>query len=631
MRTNGVGIVGAAVSCRHCSRFRALLPARAAGPKARAYSAIVVVLLLLILPLVQACRHGGEPGTVVIAIEQLPRGFDPRFSSVSSTSARIMQLVYDTLVVKDKQFDFVPSLAGSFEESDDHRTFTFHLRSGVRFHNGKPLTAADVKYTFESLLSPELKSPIRGALDKIASIETPDPLTVVFRCKEAFYTFLGNLPAIGIIPEGSGPDIINSPVGSGPFRFVSFVEGERIRLDANPDYWDGAPRIRRLEVSIIPDNSTRQAALMSGEVDLAYNAQFDPETIRALDGRRGLRVLATPGPNIAHLGVNLTTPILSNKSVRQAISFAIDREALIHGLLRDQARRADSVLPPEQWAYEPDLIVYNYDPGRARELLDEAGFRDPDGDGPLPRFTLRLMTFTTQLSRNIAAIIQEQLGRVGIQVELDSFESATFFDRISKAQFDLYYLISIGGNQGTDIFQFVYHSRYQNPEFNDWMAKLGAANEPAQMTPILNKLAEILKPNRVVRDDSVQIKTDYCMNSEVIKLVTEAADTEGSPQARKSLYSKIAGILTDRGGANRSRYCSPEVDSLIVEAERATSREDKRRLYSRIQKIVSEDLPQIYLWYPANVLIARQRVGNIEIEPSGSWFFIRKLTADGND
>jgi peptide/nickel transport system substrate-binding protein len=103
-------------------------------------------------------------------------------------------------------------------------------------------------------------------------------------------------------------------------------------------------------------------------------------------------------------------------------------------------------------------------------------------------------------------------------------------------------------------------------------------------------------------------------------------DVAGGAQAKRDLYLKIAGMLTDRGGANRSRYCSPEVDGLIAEAERATSREDKRRLYSRIQKVLSEDLPQIYLWYPANVLIARQRVGDIEIEPSGSWFFIRKLT-----
>ena len=106
-----------------------------------------------------------------------------------------MQLIYDTLVIKNEKFEFVPSLAESFEESADHQTFTFHLRPGVTFHTGKPLTSADVKYTFESLLSPALKSPIRGTVDKLNSIEAPDPLTVICHAREPFYTFIGNLPA----------------------------------------------------------------------------------------------------------------------------------------------------------------------------------------------------------------------------------------------------------------------------------------------------------------------------------------------------------------------------------------------------------------------------------------------------
>lgn len=573
------------------------------------------ILLLSLLP-TAACRYEPNPGTLVIAIEQAPRGFDPRFSTGSSQSARIMQLIYDTLVVKDEHFNFVPSLAERIEESEDRTTFTFHLRAGVEFHDGTTLTAADVKYTFESLLSPSLRSPIRGLLDKVGTIETPDPLTVVFKSREPFYTFIGNLPAIGIIPDGSGTEIIDAPVGSGPYRFVSYSEGQPIRLEANPSYWDGAPHVPRLEVLVITDNSTRQAALMSGEVDIAYNAQFDPETNRALDGRRGLRVIPEDGTNIAHLGINLTSAILSNQKARQAISYAIDRETIIARLLLGQARRADSILPPEQWAYEPTLTTYHHDPDRAQELLDEAGFRDPDGEGPEPRFTLSLMTLTTQLSRNIAAIAQEQLRRVGVNLELQSFEPATFFDRLSKAQFDLYYLISVGGNQSTDIFQFVYHSRYHNPEFAEAIARLRTANTQAEIKPLLDRLEAILR------------HADYCPNPEVARLAAEASrlDSESEFHQRKQMYLRIASLLTDRGGANRSRYCNPEIDSFIIEAERARSREQKKEFYSRIQKIASDELPQIYLWYPANILVAGPRVDNIDIEPSGSWFFITKLT-----
>jgi len=527
-----------------------------------------------------------------------------------------MQLLYDTLLIKNERFDFVPSLADRFSETDDSRTFTFHIRPGVKFHNGKALTSADVKYTFDSIASPALKSPMRGVFDKFASIETPDQETVIFHAREPFYSFIGNLPAIGIVPEGAGVENIDSPIGSGPYRFVSYREGEAVKLQANPDYWAGAPIIRFVDVRVISDNGTRQAAIMSGEVDLAYNAEFDPETTRALAGRPGLQVIEGNGTNIAHLGVNLTTPLLASREVRQAIACAIDRQAIIHSLLRDQAREADSILPPEQWAFESDITVYNYNPDWAKTLLDRAGLIDPDGEGPQSRFELTLMTSTNQLSRNIGAIIQDQLRRVGIQLNLSSLETATLLDKISKAQFDLYYLISVGGNQSPDIFQFVYHSRYQDAGFNEAISKLRAEADPLKMRSIFEELDRILA------------RREYCRDSEVYRLAARAAalaePNEGA--ARKQLYLRINSILTDRGGANRSRYCNPQMNAWIVEAERITDRSGKKSLYSLVQKTASDDLPQIYLWYPANVLIASKRVGNIQIEPSGAWFFVSTLT-----
>jgi peptide/nickel transport system substrate-binding protein len=592
----------------------------------------LLLSVILIVPLT-GCRRGGEPGTLVIAIEVAPRGFDPRFSTTFQTSARIMQLIYDTLVVKNDKFEFVPSLAESFEESGDHREFTFHLRAGVTFHNGKQLTSADVKYTFDSLLSPALKSPIRGSVDKISSIDAPDPLTVVFHAREPFYTFIGNLPAIGIIPEGAGTEILNSPIGSGPYKFASYKDGSAVQLEANAAYWGGAPNIPRVHIKVVTDNSTRQAELMSGEVDLAYNAQFDPETIRALGQRRDMQVILGDGASIGYLGVNVSpTSVLSNQKLRQAVAYGIDRDVIIHRLLRDQARRANAIMPPEHWAYDAAVKAYDQDRERAKQLLDAAGFPDPDGDGPRTRVTLTMLTTTTQLSRNIASIMQDQLRRVGIQLELQSLEPATLFDKLSKAQFDLYYLIGIGFNQLTDVFQFVYHSRYQDSEFNDAIAKLRATNDPAQMSPLLDQLQRKLAPERTLRGpDVVEIRYDYCSNSDVARLAIEAAalDSVREAGAKKQLYLRVASLLTDRGGQNRMRYCNPQVDQWIVEAERANDRPTKLELFSRIQETVSDELPQIYLWYPANVVAARTRVGNIQIEASGSWFFITKLTLEG--
>jgi peptide/nickel transport system substrate-binding protein len=594
---------------------------------------LLLSVVLLLIATTTGCRRGGEPGTLVIAIEVPPRGFDPRFSTAFQTSARIMQLIYDTLVVRNERFEFVPSLAEGFDESPDHKTFTFHLRPGVTFHDGRQLTSADVKYTFESLLSPSLRSPIRGALDKIDSIEALDPLTVIFHAREPFYTFIGNLPAIGIIPDGAGTEIINSPIGSGPYRFASYNEGDSVRLEANPAYWGGAPGIPRVHIKVVTDNSTRQAELMSGEVDLAYNAQFDPETIRALAGRRDMQVVIGDGASIGYLGLNVSpTSVLSNQKVRQAVACGIDRDVIIHRLLRDQARKANAIMPPEHWAYDPNVTVYDHDPERAKQLLDDAGYPDPDGSGAHPRLTLTMLTTTTQLSRNIASIMQDQLRGVGIQLELQSLESATLFDKLGKAQFDLYYLIGIGFNQLTDVFQFVYHSRYQDLEFNDAIAKLRTTSDPAKLSPLLDQIQRKLTPERTLRGpDVVEIRYAYCSNSDVTRLAIEAAalDSAHEAEAKKQLYLRIASLLTDRGGQNRMRYCNPQVDDWIVEAEQANDRSTKLDLFSKIQKTMSEELPQIYLWYPANVLVARARVGNIQIEPSGSWFFITKLTLDG--
>jgi peptide/nickel transport system substrate-binding protein len=551
----------------------------------------------------------------VIAIEQPPRGFDPRFSTTFQFSARVMQLIYDTLVVKNELFEFVPSLASSFTESDDHRTFTFHLRPGVTFHNGKPLTSSDVKYTFESILSPATKSPIRGLVDKVTSIETPDSATVVLHATDPFPTFIGNLPAIGIIPEGAGTEMIDSPVGSGPYKFVSYQEGSEVKLEANANYWGGAPNIARVHIKVVTDNSTRQAELMSGEVDLAYNAQFDPETVRALGNRSNIQVKLADGANVGYLGLNLSgSSLLSNKMLRQAIAYGIDREVIIHRLLRDQARKANALMPPEHWAYEPGVTVYDHDPERAKSLLDEAGFPDPDGDGPKPRLNLTILTLTTQLSRNIAAIIQDQLRRVGIQLELQSLESATMFDKLAKAQFDMYYLIGLGFNQSPDAFQFVYHSRYQSAEFNDAIAKLRATTESREMEALFERI------------DSILARREYCPSTGGLK-IKPRSEQEYTPEVTtKEYYLMVAKALTDRGGQNRMRYCNPQVDAWIVDAERTNDRVSKIAIYSKLQKTVAEELPQVYLWYPSNVIVARDRVGNIQLDPSGSWYFIPKLT-----
>jgi ABC-type transport system substrate-binding protein len=175
-----------------------------------------------------------------------------------------------------------------------------------------------------------------------------------------------------------------------------------------------------------------------------------------------MKVVLREGTNIDYLGANLSEGSkLSSSKVRQAIAYAIEPEVIIHRLLRDQARRAYAIMPPEHWAYERNITTYSHDPERAKRLLDEAGYADVDGDGPQPRLTVKLMTSTAQLSRNIASILQEQLRGVGIGLDLESLEMATLFDRINKAQFDLYYIRSIGAKQSNRLSQSLSKCRFQ--------------------------------------------------------------------------------------------------------------------------------------------------------------------------
>ena len=177
----------------------------------------------------------------------------------------------------------------------------------------------------------------------------------------------------------------------------------------------------------------------------------------------------------------------------------------------------------------------------------------------------------------------------------------------------MYYLRSIGANQNTDVFQFVYHSRYQNSEFNDAIARLRQTTDVAQMQPIFATLAANLA------------KREYCPNQKVQTFIEQAAATSDA-NTKKQIWLDISRLLTDRGGQNRMRYCNPQVDEWIVATEQTNDRAAKLELYSKIQKKIAEELPQIYLWYMANVLVASQRVGNIQLDQYGSWYFIPKLT-----
>jgi peptide/nickel transport system substrate-binding protein len=393
----------------------------------------------------------------VVALESSPTNLDPRLA-LDAVSERINQLIYSKLVRFDERLNIVPDLAESWENPDP-RTYIFHLKKNALFHDGAEVTSRDVKYTFESIIDPALGSAKRGSYSSLDRIDTPDPWTVVFKLKEPYAPFMVSMVQ-GIVPVSSagsgGKSLSSKPVGSGPFRFADWKQGDRIELIANENYYGGLPKMERVVFRIIPDETTRFLEIEKGGVHFIQNG-LSPDMLPRLKENENLKLLTGPGTNYSYLGFNLEDPILKNKKVRQAIASAIDREKIIDNILRGTASPATGLLPPQHWAYEGQVARYPYDPSRAARLLDEAGFRDPDGDGPETRFKLIYKTSQNQLKRRIAEVIQRDLKKIGIGVEIRSYEWGTFFSHIRSGNFQIYSLTWVGITE-PDIYYYIFHS-----------------------------------------------------------------------------------------------------------------------------------------------------------------------------
>lgn len=380
-------------------------------------------------------------------IESSPINLDPRVG-IDAQSQRIDELLFDPLVQRDAHFNLQPALAERWEIPDP-LTYIFHLHRGVRFANGQALTARDVKWTFDSLIGGKIRSAKAATFASVSRIDAPDEHTVIFHLKQPFASLLWNLSgAAGIVPYGSGEDFNRDPIGSGPFRFVSAAQDKNVIVERNPDYWATPAKLERVEFKVIPDATTRALELRKQSADVAINS-LTADTVVALERDRDLKVMEAPGTIYAYIAMNLRDPILKDVRVRRAIAYAINREPIIHYLLRDQARPAYSILPPQHWAYDGDVMRYPHDPQRARELLDAAGYPAKNG----VRFHVTMKTSTEESTRLLAAVLQQQLREVGIALDIRSFESATFLADVTKGAYQIHSLRWIGGNQDPDIFE----------------------------------------------------------------------------------------------------------------------------------------------------------------------------------
>jgi peptide/nickel transport system substrate-binding protein len=459
---------------------------------------IVAIAVAILLGMTAGCGRKADPKTVTMLIESSPTNLDPRIGT-DAQSEHIDPLIFDSLVRRNEHFGLDPWLAERWE-APDPTTLIFHLHKGVQFQDGRPLTSRDVKWTLDSILDGTVVTIKSGAYRNIASVEAPDPQTTVIHMKKADPALLWNLcdGAFGVVPYGSAREFWRHPIGSGPYRLVSQEMDKEVVLGRAASYWGAMPHIERIRFAVVPDATTQALELQKGSADVAVNA-LTPDMIYALKKNSSLVVEDGPGTRLNYIVFNLRDPALKDARVRLAIALAINRPLIIHSLYRDQARVAESLLPPQHWAWSGDTDKHPYDPAKANTLLDAAGYqRGADGI----RFHLGMKTSTDETVRLLSVIVQQQLAQIGIALDLRSYEFATFYSDLTKGAFQMAPSRWIGGNEQPDIFHYAYSQAsfpphgsnrgfYANPTLDALLDDAAATSDQARQREDYAKVQQI--------------------------------------------------------------------------------------------------------------------------------------------
>ena len=488
--------------------------------------------ILLVGSMLTGCHPPPPPGTIVVLIESSPNNLDPR-QGTDAQSERVGPLIFDALVKKDEHYNLAPWLATSWEQPDA-LTWIFHLRDGVSFHDGRPLEAADVVWTINSMRDPAVAGIISskgGSFAAVDRIETPDRLTVIVHLKHPDPGLLFNMSdgLFGVVPRGARSDFGLHPVGSGPYRFVSQVQDKEVVLDRFPGAWSNSlpsahqTAIQRIQFNVVPDAITSALELQKHSADAASNV-LTPDMVYALRGTPGLDISDGTGSNVWYLNFNVADPTLRDKRIRQALALSIDRPAIIAALWRGHARLANTLLPPGHWAAasDADLALYPHDPARAAALLDSAGLH-PGADGI--RLHVTLKTSTDETTRLLAAVLQQQMHAAGISLNIRSAEFGTFYSDVTRGAFQIYVLKWVGSNEDPDIFRYMYSSasfppkganrgHYVNAKVDGLLAQAAAeAGAPAEVQS--RRRAEYIQIQKIVADEMPSVPLWYPGNEVV--------------------------------------------------------------------------------------------------------------------
>jgi peptide/nickel transport system substrate-binding protein len=369
-------------------------------------------------------------GRLVVSLPSTMVALDPMGATAAEPAVRTAAAhIFDTLVVLDPSTRrYTPSLASKWE-TPDPTTWLFTLQSGVKFHDGTPLTARDVKASLERMITQP--GPFVPLWSAVNAVEAPDDTSVRIKTKTPMGTMLSNISLLSILPANrmSAPGFFNRPIGSGPFRVTSYQPGSTLLLDANLDYWGMRSGVKTLEFKEIPEIAARVTALITGEIDLTY--EFPPDQVSSLSGRKDIRLITIPSYGYYFIWMNLKRTPFTDKRVRQAMIYALDISTMLKTLLKGVARPMDAPIPSTVIGYAPQQPGYAYDPGKAKQLFAAAGY--PNGFDA----TMIWNPGSAPQDRELAQALFSYWSAIGAKIKDGQSERAQWIARLNRLDWDL--------------------------------------------------------------------------------------------------------------------------------------------------------------------------------------------------
>ena len=444
----------------------------------------LAVAALVFLP------HLAHPQTLDIATDQSPVGLDPQIATSFATQL-VTTTIYEGLVAIGPSLAIVPALASAWTISSDGLTYDFTLRPGATFHNGRPVSPADVVASIARLRDPKTASPYASRLAGIASVEPGGEHSVRFVLTTPSAPFLSQLTPLAIVPPEAIPDLARHPVGTGPFKFREWIPDTYIALDRNPAYTP-APSLSGLKFTIVPDAATRQIGLQGGTYRLI--PALDATAAAALSTSPGVQVVQTQDLAYSLIGLNVTKPPFDKAEVREAVNLALDRAQIVSAAYNGSATPAGPLSPAlNAWALPTtEFPCYRPDPARAQALLKAAGLALPI------KLTINVLGSLQQVV-DVAQAVQAQLDEAGFEVTLNVQEQGRFIQDWRASNFQAFASLNSGGPDPDDYFGRTFATggatnvfKYSNPDLDRLLIEARADTDPARRNTLYDQAQRIL-------------------------------------------------------------------------------------------------------------------------------------------